>query len=138
MTGASAVQGSLTFTSAAASRTFNSDVTVTGSLLFTANTTVNFVAKLIAGNGAAIGGGGSTGTLAIASDLQIPAAASATIGSVVLTCNAICDVQGNATLNGGTFQFTDVHISGSGVLDVSPAANTIAVSGSWINTSSAA
>ncbi|MBP6390028.1 MAG: hypothetical protein KA352_03965 [Flavobacteriales bacterium] len=137
VTGASAVQGSLTFTSAASSRTFNSDVTVTGSLLFTANTTVNFVAKLIAGNGAVIGGGGSTGTLAIASDLQIPAAASATIGSVVLTCNAICDVQGNATLNGGTFQFNAVHISGSGVLDVSPAVNTIAASGNWINTSSA-
>ena len=137
ITGASTVSGSLTFTSSAASRTFNSDVTVTGSLLFTANVPVAFGAKLIAGNGSAVGGGGSTGILSLTSDLQIPAAASATIASVTLTCNAICDVQGNATLNGGTFQFNNVHISGSGVLDVSPAANTIAVSGSWINTSSA-
>ncbi|MBK9077581.1 MAG: hypothetical protein IPL77_21895 [Flavobacteriales bacterium] len=91
ITGASTVSGSLTFTSTAASRTFNSDVTVTGSLLFTANVPVAFGAKLIAGNGAAVGGGGSTGILSLTSDLQIPAAASATIASVTLTCNAICD-----------------------------------------------
>ncbi len=119
VTGATAVNGTLLFSTVTGVKTFTGDVTLAAAakISFSAAQTVAMGGNLNATAGCTIGGGGAVGIINVAGTFNVPNAGTTTLGGV--------------TLN----EVGNLILSGTGVLDASAANNTLGVGGNWTSTS---
>jgi hypothetical protein len=120
VTGTTAVNGTLLFSSATGISTLKGDVTVAASqaINFSAAQTVNMSGNLISTAGATIGGGAAIGIINVAGNFNLLTGGTTTLNKITL------NVSGN------------VNIPGTAVLDGSAANVGLFVGGNWTATSS--